>query len=301
MLLWKVTTKGLFLMASLKDIKRRIVSVKSTQKITNAMKLVSASKFAKASHAVQSSRPYSDNFAVMVKRVVGSLGSNFSSSFTDVKEEKKSLLVVVGSDRGLCGGLNTNLFKYTDKFLAEKRRAGVEMVLWGWGKRSIIYSKGLPEESLIGKEKVLAKPQYEDSAKLGLDLAARYTESYDRVYLCFPRFKSVIEQIPTVKQLLPVEPVSDVIGSSGSTDIIVEPSGRAMVEGMLQQLLNVQVHSFLLESAASEHGARMSAMDNATNNAKEVTKKLTLQYNRARQAAITKELMEIIGGAEALN
>ena len=288
-------------MASLKDIKRRIGSVKSTQKITNAMKLVSASKFARASHAVQSARPYGQSFDQMVQKVVSGLSEGVRSSLMESREEKRSLFIVVGSDRGLCGGFNANLFKKSKEVIEQKKSEGIDVTLWGWGRRPSLFCQSMGLPTLPGLEKVLVNPQYSKSMELANKVMSHFESDFDRVYLCYPRFKSAIEQIPVAQLLLPVKPVDNTIESSNCSDVIVEPSGEKMLTSLLEQLIRSQIHRTLLESAASEHGARMSAMDSATNNAKEVQKKLTLQYNRARQAAITKELMEIIGGAEALN
>lgn len=283
-------------MASLKDIKRRIGSVKSTQKITNAMKLVSASKFAKATHAVQASRPYGLALDQMVERLVATAGEDAASPLIGSTGGSKVLVVVVGSDRGLCGGMNTNVGKKVDAFLESK---GVrDVTLLGWGRRAIQFSDRHELPALDGVEKALSDTSYENAKTLGGQLLKEF-ERFDEIYVAFPRFKSAIEQIPTIKQLLPFASTSEELAPT--PDVIVEPGVVEVLDALIERWLMSTVHRILLEGAASEHGARMSAMDNATNNAKEVQKKLTLVYNRARQAAITTELTEIISGAEALN
>ena len=287
-------------MASLKDIKRRIGSVKSTQKITNAMKLVSASKFSKANHAVQASRPYGRALDQMVETIVGSGGEELSSPLLRSPAGDGVLVIVVGSDRGLCGGMNTNVFKKMDAFLASEELSSKQVTLVGWGRRAIQYVAKKSVTAGEGVEKVLADPSYENAQKLGdMVLHAFRSGKYSQIHIAFPRFKSALEQIPTVKKLLPF--TMDKEDLAATRDMIIEPEAGLVVERLVERWLMSSIHRVLLEGAASEHGARMSAMDSATNNAKEVQKKLTLVYNRARQAAITTELTEIISGAEALN
>lgn len=292
-------------MASLKDIKRRIRSVKSTQKITNAMKLVSASKFSRATHAVQASRPYGKGLDRMVANILaaGSGDGQLSSDLIGKKDGRRVLIVVVGSDRGLCGALNTNLFKKVDSSIKELGAQDKEVLCLGWGRRPQQYCRKVGLSLDIGEEKVLTDTSYQQAVRLSDVLVNEFrTKEFSEVYLAYSRFKSAVEQTPTVTKVLPFiasdhesEPVA-----GSSIDFVIEPKPELVVERLIQRWLVSTVHRVLLESAASEHGARMSAMDNATNNAKEVQKKLTLVYNRARQAAITTELTEIISGAEAL-
>ena len=286
-------------MSNLREIKRRIGSVKSTQKITNAMKLVSASKFTKASHAVISSRPYRSAMEKMLAQVVEGISDDVESPLLKKKTEKKVLMVVVGSDRGLCGGLNSNVIKTVKVWAKEKKAQGIEVAFVGWGKRP---SSGIDS---IGKvhskvEKVLEKPTYSKTEKLFKPFLDGFVASeYDAVYTAYPKFISALDQEPTIERQLPFELGSSV--SSASSDVIIEPSAGELFDKLLSRQLYTKIFGILLEGAASEHGARMTAMDSATSNAKEVTKKLTLKFNRARQAAITTELTEIISGAESLN
>jgi len=288
-------------MANLKDIKRRIGSVKSTQKITNAMKLVSAAKFARASQAVNSARPYAKALDHMVEKLM--MGqTDLQSPLLRQGEEKKSLVLVLATDRGLCGGLNSNIFKAVSGFMKEKTQAGVSVDVYACGRRAISFARRT-NLTLVGREeRVLEKVSVEVARRIVRELEKRFTSgTYDRVYIIFPFFTSALDQSPVVEQLLPVRVKRSLEGESSRSFAIVEPELDQMLDKLLERKLVSYVLASLLSGTASEHAARMTAMDSATNNAKEVIRKLTLQYNRARQAAITKELIEIISGAEALN
>jgi len=290
-------------MPNLKDIKRRIGSVRNTQKITHAMKLVSAAKFARANQAVIASRPYGAAFDKMVAQLVGIAGEKINSPLLrQSAEEKKILVVLIATDRGLCGALNSNLFKAVLRFVRQKTANGATVDIASWGRRAQGFSKKLGKKSRSDREKVLDKPTFDLAKSLGEDLIGSFTaDGYDSVYLAYVEFKSALSQSPRVQQLLPIaglEKTSD--QTNAVRDVIVEPSPELLLESLLKkQVANLIFRSFL-EGSASEHGSRMTAMDSATKNAKEVVRKLTLQYNRGRQAAITKELIEITSGAEAL-
>jgi F-type H+-transporting ATPase subunit gamma len=293
-------------MPSLKDIRRRIGSVKNTQKITRAMKLVAAAKFARANAAVVAARPYGAAFQAMVERLVAAAGGSVPSPLLNEREEHKILLVLLSTDRGFCGGLNSNLFKQAVQFINAKRRDGVQVDLMPWGRRARQFSAKLSYEVQDPREKVLDKPSYGLAKELAADLVHRFEhEGYDRVYLGFVEFKSAMSQVPKFAQVLPV-------GKSHSgrshkepeiafgPGILVEPSIQEVLEQVLKREVAGLIFRAMLEGAASEHGARMTAMDSATNNANEVLRRMKIQYNRARQAAITKELIEITSGAQAL-
>ena len=291
-------------MANLKDIKRRIGSVKSTQKITNAMKLVSAAKFARANAAVEASRPYSRAFKAMVDRLIQSEGQDIDSALLKESKEEKVLLVVFATDRGLCGGLNSNLFKRANEFIRTKNAEGTEVDLFACGRRAISFAKKQENRCIEKMEKVLEKP----SVTAARDLAHSWVglfkdQSYQAVYILYPKFKSALEQFSEIDRVLPLQlEVSDeATNPVAPGDLIVEPAFDSFIDSLLEKKLLIEIYEALLNGAASEHGARMTAMDSATSNARDVIKKLTLQYNRARQAAITTELTEIISGAEALN
>jgi len=285
-----------------KDIKRRITSVQSTQKITNAMKLVSAAKFARASHAVQAARPYANAFDRMVSNLLMSGGENLSSPLLRSGKEQKSLLVIMSTDRGLCGALNTNLFKVAQKFLQDKTQEGVDVELFPCGRRAISFAKKLNNKTIGTREKILDKPNFERAVTLGEEYMGYFTKGeYDHIYVAHVYFKSALEQIPQVSQILPVMVDVKKNEPSEQKDFIVEPDIQGLLDSLLSKKIYGSLFRMMLDGAAAEHGARMTAMDSATNNAKQVIKKLTLKYNRARQAQITTELTEIISGAEALN
>ncbi len=289
-------------MANLKDIKRRIGSVKSTQKITNAMKLVSAAKFARASHAVDAARPYSQALDKLVgKLLVGH--SELESVFLRDTAEKKVLILMLATDRGLCGGLNANLWKATQQFVNKKSKQGVECELYACGRKAMSFGRKAKLTMAQQVEKVLERGNIDTARVIAKDLADAFKDGkYDRVYIVYPYYKSALDQAPKIDQLLPVplEGSHSTAAEVESANLIIEPSVEVMLDRLLERRLVSNVFAALLSAVASEHGARMTAMDSATNNAKEVIRKLTLQYNRARQAAITKELIEIISGAEAL-
>ncbi len=288
-------------MANLKDIKRRIGSVKSTQKITNAMKLVSAAKFARASHAVDAARPYARALDHMVEKLLTGQ-SDLQSPLLRQGEEKKSLILILATDRGLCGGLNSNLFKAVSGFLKEKSQAGVTVDIHACGRRAISFSKKTNLKIVGQEEKVLEKVNVDSARRLVRGLEKHFvSEVYDHVYVAFPFYKSALDQLPTIEQVLPVKVKRATEGENLRGYSIVEPGLDELLDKLLERKLVSYMLAALLSGTASEQGARMTAMDSATNNAKEVIRKLTLQYNRARQAAITKELIEIISGAEALN
>ena len=288
-------------MPNLKDIKRRIVSVKNTQKITHAMKLVSAAKFARANHAVLAARPYGDGFEDMVNKVVLAAG-DVPTPLTEVRNAKKrELLVIVSTDRGLCGSLNSALFKVALRFAREKSEAGIALDTVAWGRRAGMFCKKVKWNLIEERDKVTEKPKYEVATSLAEELVSTFLSAkYDAVHIGFVEFKSALSQLPVIKQLLPVVPKKTNSSGAAQGDIIMEPVISKLIGPVLERLVVAQTFRILLEAAASEHGARMTAMDSATKNAKEVIRKLTLQYNRGRQAAITKELIEITSGAEAL-
>ena len=288
-------------MANLRDIKRRISSVSNTQKITKAMKLVAAAKFARASQAVNASRPYSKAFGKMIQRLVAASDGQMEAPLLEVKEEKRILVVTLATDKGLCGGLNSNVLKSARRFLDTKVSQGTSCDLYTWGRKASSWGKKQPEPVIGEKEKLLDKPTYARAQGLCAELIETFhKESYDAVYFSFMEFQSALTQEPKVEKLLPVSVEDSADAAEASGDFILEPGLAEMLDTLLERRLCSQIFQALLEHSASEHGSRMTAMDSATTNASEVQKKLKLQYNRARQAAITKELIEIISGAEAL-
>jgi F-type H+-transporting ATPase subunit gamma len=279
--------------------------VKNTQKITRAMKLVSAAKFARANTAVVAARPYGKAFDEMVQRLVAAAGDEIDSTLVAQRPERRALLVVQATDRGFCGSLNSNLFKFVVNFVTEKRKAGVEVEVMSWGKRARQFATRLGYKDVDGREKVLEKPTYAFAKDLAADLGARFERGdFDRVYMAFVEFRSALSQAPKVAMLLPVgldaAPAAAGNVPTQAPNILVEPSVKALLGGLLRRKVASALFRNMLEGAASEHGARMTAMDSATNNANEVLRGMKIQYNRARQAYITKELIEITSGAQAL-
>ncbi len=294
-------------MPSSADLKRRIKSVKSTQKITKAMKLVSAAKFAKAAIAVKNARPYSQALTDMTARLLRQ-AKELNSVYLQKREEKKILVLVMSTDRGLCGGLNGNLFRYTWRWILEKRKAGSEIQVATWGRKGQSFFRMQMKELFSKEERAFDKPNFLSTKKYISEIIKLYADGqFDAIYIAFPKFKSAMEQSPVVHKLLPVTmEVSEATDTEqkkaeiGVGEFIVEPNIETMVDRLVERKVVAQLLAARLEGQASEFGARMSAMDSATRNANDVIKKLTLKYNRARQAAITKELIEIVSGAEAL-
>lgn len=289
-------------MASLKDIKKRIASVKSTQQITKAMKMVSASKLRRAQEAVVAARPYADKMADVLSSLALRVDAE-SNALLAVRGKGKALVVLITGDRGLCGGFNVNISKAAERFIREKGQDYESYELLIVGRKGNDYLKrrsGMVitkvHENLVGTKQV----SYPTGALLGQEVIDLYRSGeYDGVFLVYNAFQSVMTQTLTVTQLLPIVP-KKVDEGAQVTDYIYEPNAKTVLEEILPKHIEVQIFRSLLESSASEHGARMTAMDSASKNASEMIGKLTLQYNRARQAAITKELLEIISGAESL-
>lgn len=289
-------------MASLKDIKKRIGTVKNTQQITKAMKMVSAAKLRRAQEAVVAARPYADKMA----DVLSSLALREDADSHHLLAERgkgKALIVLITGDRGLCGGFNTNIAKAAERFIREKGEGFESYELLIVGRKGNDYLKrraGMEiakvHENLVGTGQV----SYPIGALLGQEVIELYRNGdYDGVFLVYNAFQSAMTQVQTVTQLLPIVP-KEVEEGAQVSDYIYEPNATKVLEEILPKHIEVQIFRSLLESSASEHGARMTAMDSASKNASEMIGKLTLQYNRARQASITKELLEIISGAESI-
>ncbi len=297
-------------MASGKELRRRITSIKSTQQITRAMKMVSAAKLRRAQDAITAARPY----AIGVRKVVTQLTKDASLSeehpLLELRDEKKSVLTVLfTSDRGLCGGFNSNLNK---KALANAKEDAFKFEKFQF---ACVGKKGNEFLKLRGLD---VYTHYEDFQKnadlakisaLGEELTQLYLDGdFDEVRIIFSEFKSALSQIPRQQALLPIstdalEDVGEGVGEDASkefADFTFEPSKEGILASLLPHYIKISLYRALLESTASEHGARMAAMDSATSNAGDVIRKLTLQYNNVRQAGITKELLEITSGAEAL-
>jgi F-type H+-transporting ATPase subunit gamma len=285
-------------MANLKSIKKRIVSVKNTRQITKAMKMVSAAKLRRAQENVVAARPYAGKLAEVLERLAKTQESDASPLMVK-RDTRRALLVVVTSDRGLCGGFNANLSKAAERFINERKGDFSELSLMTIGRKGYEF---LRNRHTVRKHhgNIFSTLSYQTAALIAAELVEGYlAEEYDEVYVIYNAFKSVMTQDITLEQLLPVTAKTADTDEVG-TEYIYEPSKAALLDELLPKHIEVQVFKSLLESVASEHGARMTAMDSASKNATEMIGKLTLIYNRARQAAITTELMEIISGSESI-
>jgi len=289
-------------MASLKDIKKRIGTVKNTQQITKAMKMVSAAKLRRAQDAVVAARPYADKMADVLSSLALRVDADGHALLAE-RGKGKALIVLITGDRGLCGGFNANISKAAERFIRDNKEGFESYELLIVGRKGNDYLKrragmviGKVHENLVGSGQV----SYPIGALLGQEVIELYRNGeYDSVFLIYNAFQSAMTQIQTVTQLLPIVP-KVVDEGTQVTDYIYEPNATQVLDEILPKHVEVQIFRSLLESSASEHGARMTAMDSASKNASEMIGKLTLLYNRARQAAITKELLEIISGAESI-
>ncbi len=288
-------------MPSLKAVRIRIASTKSTQKITRAMKLVAAAKLRRAQDAIMAARPYAQALAEAVSEVAARAGGE-DHPMLQQREARRITLIPITSDRGLCGGFNTNVCRTTHRFVDEKvkSRTANEVRLEVVGRKGREYFRR--RKLAIGHEHagVVGDNALERARELALRATADFVDGRtDAVFLVYNQFKSAMSQTVTVEPLLPIAPAS-LPADAASSEFLYEPGKKELLDLMLPLFVQSQIYRAFLESIASEFGARMSAMDSATKNAKEMIERLTLQYNRARQASITKELMEIVGGAEAL-
>ncbi len=292
-------------MPSLKEVRNRIVSVNSTQQITKAMKMVSAAKLRRATEAITQMRPYSQKLSEMIATVSSNTDGSLENPYTVVREVKNVLVIAVTSDRGLCGAFNANVGKtvisLVDEKYATQRAAGnVEVMAIGKKGGEYLARRGYNVNTkfidVYTRLSFSAVREAAEEAMKGFE-----SGKYDVVEVVYNQFKNVATQILTTEQVLPMVEKKDEKKIKASTvDYIFEPSEEEIISELTPKALKLQVYKAVLESNASEHGARMTAMDKATDNAGELIKELKLQYNRSRQAAITKEILEIVGGAEAL-
>ena len=286
-------------MPSLKVIRNRIASVKSTQKITRAMKLVSAARLRRAQDAILAARPYAKALQAAVEEIVARAGADAHPLMQTRPAERVALLTLT-SDRGLAGGFNANVFRAVARLQIEEK-TGKEWSLFVVGRKGRDFFKR--RRSTIRQEWTAATG--ESAAHMAKELARTVADAFengqvDSVQLVYNEFKSAIQQRLVVEQLLPVPAPATGSDAPGTIDFLYEPNREEVISTLIPLFIESQIYRALLESVASEFGARMTAMDSATTNARDMIGALTLQYNRARQAAITKELMEIVGGAEAL-
>jgi F-type H+-transporting ATPase subunit gamma len=292
-------------MPSLKEVRNRIVSVNSTQQITKAMKMVSAAKLRRATDAIVQMRPYSQKLTEMIATVSANAEGASENPYTVVREINKVLIIVVTSDRGLCGAFNANVGKMTQALISEKyasQQAAGNVEIMAIGKKGGEYlaRRGYNVNTqfvdIYTRLSFAAVREAAENAMNGFAVG-----KYDVVEVVYNQFKNVATQILTAEQMLPVVEKKEIATKVGSSvNYIFEPSEEEIINELMPKALKLQVYKAVLESNASEHGARMTAMDKATENAGELIKELKLQYNRSRQAAITNEILEIVGGAEAL-
>ena len=291
-------------MATLRDIRQRIVSVKSTSKITSAMKMVAAAKLRRAQDAIIAARPYTDKLTGILKNLA-SAESEMSHPFFQTRDSIKNILVViVGSDRGLCGGFNSNLFKaaayHIDKKLAQDYPQATVHVL-PVGRRAIGFFQRRNNPIVAKFPDVFLKLDFKTISELSPIITEGFTfGNFDRVVMIFNEFKSTIKQDVRIMSLLPIEAEAQDANKERGMEYIYEPSRVDILDSLLPRYLNLQLWRALLDSNAAEQAARMLAMDNATTNARDLIGALQLDYNKARQASITTEMLEIVGGAEAL-
>lgn len=291
-------------MANLKEVRNRIASVSSTQQITKAMKMVSAAKLKRATSAIVQLRPYANKMRDILTNLSASLEES-NSPFIQEREPLKILVIAVSSNRGLAGAFNMNVIKTTNKLISEKypeqyRKGNVQLVAIG-KKVQDFYEKR--KYTVIGNNNELYSAlTFENASKITETIMTGFANGdYDRVDLVYNQFKNAAVQILTTEQLLPVPRSEKVAENSTKVDYILEPSQEEIVEQLIPKSIKIQVYKAILDSHASEHGARMTAMDKATENAGDLLKALKLSYNQARQAAITTELTEIVSGAAALS
>lgn len=292
-------------MPSLKEVKNRISSVISTQQITKAMKMVAAAKLRKSQDRIIQMRPFAQKLNSILKNLsAAQLNGDGDNWYSQVREEKRILIVAVSSDRGLCGSFNSNIFKGVNRLIEEKysdqfRKGNVTVLTIG--KKSADYF-GKRKCSLVGDFTLLLSSLSFENVSRAADfiMQAFKDAKFDKVEVVYNEFKNVATQILRTEQLLPILPPTQTTTSSQQVDYIYQPSQDEIISGLIPKSLKIQLYKAVLDSNAAENGARMTAMDKATENAGELLKQLRLTYNRTRQAAITKEILEIVGGAEAL-
>jgi len=286
-------------MANLKEIRSRITSVGSTMQITSAMKMVSAAKLKRAQDAITQMRPYANKLTELLSSLSSTLDSSEGGVYTKNRELKKVLFVTITSNRGLCGGFNANIIKKA-KSLIESEYMDVDVEFLSIGKKSSEHFTKNSYNVISTHDDLYLDLTYNNTSEIAQSIMDLFiNEEYDKVVLLYNQFKNAATQTIMNEQFLPVE------SSEGSNapvgDYIFEPNQKAIVDSLIPKSLKTQLFKAVLDSHASEHGARMTAMHKATDNAGELKKELTLSYNKARQAAITGEILEIVGGAEALN
>ena len=286
-------------MANLKEIRNRISSVSSTMQITSAMKMVSAAKLKKAQDAITTMRPYADKQTELLQSLSATLDGDIGSDYTADREVKKVLLVAISSNRGLAGAFNSNIVK-----------SSLSLINGTYKEKQVdFFTLGKKANDILNKEQTIIENNteifdeltYDNNAQIAQKLMNLFTDgTYDKIILIYNKFKNAATQVIMNEQFLPIVSNQEPDEKVEVSDYIFEPSKEKIVEELIPKSLKMQLFKALRDSSASEHGARMTAMHKATDNATELRDALTLQYNKARQAAITNEILEIVGGAEAL-
>jgi len=287
-------------MATLRDIRNKIAAVKKTQQITKAMNMVSAAKLRGAQTRMEGFRPYAQAFAMMLGNMAGRVEPEIHPFFQKAAEVKRVGLVLMTADRGLCGSFNVNLINLAVKFIRQKEAEGIEVALICVGRKGRDFFRRRKREMLAQYIDVWNKFDFSNAVTVAREIMSIFlTGQVQEVHLIHSTFVNMAIQRPHLVQLLPIQP-GEAAAEAPSMEYLFEPPMEQFLEYLLPKYINVQVYHGFLENSASEHAARMTAMDNAQSNCKDMITQLTLVMNKARQAAITKELMDIVGGAEAL-
>ncbi len=293
-------------MPNLKEVRERIVSVKSTQQITSAMKMVSASKLRRAQNAILKLRPYAAMFKEILINVSSNLDSIDDNTYSRERNPEKILLIVISSNRGMCGGFNSNIIKsanllLTNQYASQLSKGNVSLITIG--RKVTDYYKKRNYQVIESYNDWIDAPSFDKLAPVAEKLMKEFSKgTYDRIEIIYNQFKNAVNQILVNEQFLPVVSLvpENAIKKKSKTDYIYEPGKQEIIKELIPKSLKIQFYKAILDSIASEQGARMTAMHQATENANEIIKGLNLAYNKARQAAITKEILEIVSGAEAL-
>ncbi|RMG01662.1 MAG: ATP synthase F1 subunit gamma [Acidobacteria bacterium] len=288
-------------MPSLLDMRRRIRSVKSTQQITKAMKMVAAAKLRRAQERVVAARPFAQKMAEVLENLSARITEDFSHPLLDARADKKYLIVLVTADRGLCGAFNANLIKTAHSFMQEHQDKTFQMIPIGRKGRDFFRRRKIDFPAEYINLTAKGRAEYTDAVLIAKDLIKLFTEdkSIDKVFLIYSEFKSVLSQKNVIQQLLPIER-KNLEQDKPQAEYIFEQPADEIFGRLLPKQIETQVYRAMLESVASEQGSRMTAMDSASKNAGELIEKLTLTMNRIRQATITKEIIEVVSGASAL-
>ncbi len=294
-------------MANLKEVRTRIASVKSTQQITSAMKMVAASKLRKAQNAIIQMRPFAAKLKEILQNLSASLESGDDASvFSEQRDPQKVLLIVISSNRGLCGAFNANVIKLTNRLIEENysdqfKKGDVSLITVG--KKVSEFFRKRKFNVISSFDEIFDNLTFENVVPIAEEVMQSFVDrKFDRIEIIYNQFKNAATQVLIAEQFLPVEPVEleENNAKSVNADYIFQPSKEEIIHDLIPKSLKVQFYKAILDSYASEHGARMTAMHQATDNAQELLKSLNLSYNKARQAAITNEILEIVSGAEAL-